>query len=364
MEKVIIQFRINPITGKVALVNTERGNRPRKKEAPMPYDDRPYVDSCQFCFGNEQMTPPAILEIPKGEWNIRFVDNKFPLLKGDKQGPDFIFGLNEIMGACGQHDVVIDHRSHGIRMHEMSQEHLTLLFATYQSRMAEIYKNQEIQLVQIFKNFGPGSGGSLLHTHSQIVGMPLVPHNIEAEIVNGQRYLRKTGRCIFCSLIDEARVFESQVYDSTEKLGRSQIQVGQFIIERSKYFVALIPFAPSHDYETWILPLQHRADYLDLSTEEIADLAWIFKRTMARLNAVIEGMQYNFFIHTLPHGEDYADSAAAFHMHLEIVPRITVETGFEKSTRIYVLEVDPAEAAKRLRNVPLEIKSEIQEEES
>lgn len=329
MSNDIAQFFRNPITSKVSLLSTARGNRPKGKTGT----------ECPFCAGNEDMTPPAIFEVPeeKGKNSrIRIVPNKYPLLPG------------------GAHDVIIDHDQHTILIPEMGDAHLTVLFSLFQKRMAEMYAaNQDVRLVQIFKNFGRDAGGSLPHTHSQMTAIPLVPHNIKAEINNGKKHYRQTGRCIFCDLIDETKTFMLTVYDSKEKMLQQRVDIGRYIIDRSQHFMALVQPAPSHDYEVWIIPLMHHADFLDFSAEEMSDFAGIFRRTMARLHAVIENLQYNFFIHSLPHGEKFDERKVFYHTHLEIVQRMTPESGFEKSTRLYLLEKDPAAVAEQLRNVQL-----------
>ena len=84
------------------------------------------------------------------------------------------------------------------------------------------------------------------------------------------------------------------------------------------------------------------------------DLALLFKRTMARLNILLGGVQYNFFIHSLPHGAEYAGSTTAFHWHIEICPRTSIPTGFEMGSGLSVNTIAPEDAAERLRSVALE----------
>jgi UDPglucose--hexose-1-phosphate uridylyltransferase len=74
---------------------------------------------------------------------------------------------------------------------------------------------------------------------------------------------------------------------------------------------------------------------------------------MARLNAVLGGAQYNFFFHSLPHGKQYAGSAASFHWHIEICPRTSIPSGFELGAGLFVNTICPEDAAERLRNVVL-----------
>ena len=103
-----------------------------------------------------------------------------------------------------------------------------------------------------------------------------------------------------------------------------------------------------------ILPLTHHADFLESTAEDHADLARVLRRTMARLDAVLGGAQYNYFLHSVPHGEDSSGNAASFHWHLEICPRTTIPSGFELGSGLFVNTISPEEAAETLRAVVLE----------
>lgn len=354
---IIREIRINPIVpSESVLVATARSMRPKKDEPPAPHNGRPHLDTCPFCSGNEGMTPPPIAQIPDdGPWQLRIVENKYPILGDDREDPDFGFGLQQTIDGYGRHEVVIDHSSHGIRIHEMDEKHLVLLFSTYRQRMEELYHSDErLQYVLIFKNFGPAAGASIAHTHSQIIAMPVVPDNVQAEVSYSRAYYQKSNRCIFCSLIDEALTFEATIYDRESGQIQRKINPGQFVVERSERFIAIKPFASRFEWEVHIFPLQHGADFIDIGPEDYTDLARLFKRTMARLNAVLGGAQYNFFIHSLPHGKVFSDCIPSFHWHIEICPRTSIPTGFELGSGLFVNTLCPEDAAERLRSVELE----------
>lgn len=354
MPKIVREIRINPVVPtESVLVATARSMRPKKDEPQTAHDARAHVDTCPFCSGNEGMTPPPIAQIPgDGPWQLRIVENKYPILGDDRENPDFAFGMQQAIDGYGRHEVVIDHSSHGIRVHEMDQEHLILLFSTYRQRMQQLYHSDErLQYVLIFKNFGPAAGASIAHTHSQIIAMPVVPDNVQAEVRNSLDYYQTSRKCIFCSLIDEALTFEATIYDRESGEVRRKINLGQFVIDRSDRFIAIKPFASRFEWEVHILPLKHSADFIDIGPEDYADLAGLFRRTMARLNAVLGGAQYNFFIHSLPHGRAFADSIPSFHWHIEICPRTSIPTGFELGSGLFVNTICPEDAAERLRNV-------------
>ena len=76
------EIRINPIVPtESVLVSTARGLRPRKTEQPSAMTTESKVTNCPFCKGNEAQTPPTLENWPnEQEWQIRIVENLFPVL--------------------------------------------------------------------------------------------------------------------------------------------------------------------------------------------------------------------------------------------------------------------------------------------
>ena len=356
-QKSVREIRINPIVPtESVLVSTARGMRPRKAEEKVDRDTRSYVETCPFCKGNEEKTPPEIMAYPDSEnWEIRIVPNLFPVLGDDKQQTGISFGLQQVIDGYGRHEVIIDNASHGIAIHEMEAEHLRNLFSTYRQRMQELYESDpRLKYVLVFKNFGPAAGASIPHTHSQIIATPVVPQNVEDEVVNSRQYHAKYNQCVFCSLIDEALTYEATIYDRESGEIRRKIDVGQYVVERGRHFVAIKPFASRYEWEVHILPLQHRSDFVEISNAERRDMAGVLKRAMARLDAVIGGAQYNFFLHSVPHNNEFSRCQDSYHWHLEICPRTSIPTGFELGSGLFVSTISPEQAAARLRAVELD----------
>ena len=359
------EIRLNPIVpAESVLVATARSMRPKKAEDLAPRDTRKHVETCPFCRGNEHKTPPAILAWPDAaNWQIRMVENLYPVLGDDRSQANFSFGLQQTIDGYGRHEVIIDHAEHGIAIHEMSEAHLAALFGVYRKRMRQLFESDDrLRYVLVFKNFGPAAGASIPHTHSQVIAMPVVPENVDAEVKNSADYYAKHHHCIFCALIDEALTFEATIYDRGTGAVRRKINVGQYVVERGEHFIAIKPFASRYEWEVHILPLVHQADFLDAETTDFDDLARVLKRTMARLDAVIGGAQYNFFLHSVPHGgadkkaggeHDRHAYAPSYHWHLEICPRTSIPTGFELGSGLFVNTINPEHAAERLRAVEL-----------
>ena len=363
-QHAVREIRINPIVpSESVLVATARSMRPRKEEEPAPRDTRRHVESCPFCTGNEDKTPPEIARFPAdGKWQIRIVENLYPVLGNDRQTPGLVFGLQQAIDGYGRHEVIVDHARHGIALHEMSIAHLRLLFHIYQSRSRELYElDDRLRYVLVFKNFGPAAGASMAHTHSQIIATPVIPQNVFDEITNSRFYYEKHHRCIFCAMIDEALTFETTIYDRDSGKIVRKIGVGQYVVERGKRFIAIKPFASRYEWEVHILPLQHNADFLHASEDDFDDLARVLKNTMARLDAVIGGAQYNYFLHTQPRDKQ-EKTAASYHWHLEICPRTSIPTGFELGSGLFVNTISPEDAARQLREVVLDEDDEAQKE--
>ena len=350
------EIRINPIVPtESVLVATARGMRPKNAEERIERDTRAVVDTCPFCRGNEERTPPQIKSYPEGdEWAIRIVPNLYPVLGDDRAQSNIAFGLQQVIDGYGRHEVVIDNASHGIALHEMTQAHLADLFSVYQQRMAELYaSDRRLKYVLVFKNFGAAAGASIAHTHSQIIATPVVPENVQNEVQHSREYHRKLNHCVFCSLIDEALTYEATIYDRDSGQIRRKINVGQYVVERGKHFVAIKPFASRFEWEIHILPLQHQADFLKANRDDLDDFARVLRRTMARLDKVVGGVQYNFFLHSVPHGNEYDDCQDSYHWHLEICPRTSIPTGFELGSGLFVSTVSPEAAAESLRDADI-----------
>ena len=98
-DKEIREIRINPIVpSESVLVATARSMRPKKAEEAAPRDTRKHVETCPFCRGNEDKTPPQIATYPDAEnWQIRIVENLYPVL-GDDRAPANVMSVESGFG--------------------------------------------------------------------------------------------------------------------------------------------------------------------------------------------------------------------------------------------------------------------------
>ncbi|ACN14093.1 GalT [Desulforapulum autotrophicum HRM2] len=356
VDQKIREIRINPIIpAESVLIATERGNRPEKKPGSASFDSRSLVSECPFCRGNENQTPGEILRVPgDGNWQIRVVQNLYPVFGDDHLLSDLNLGVHHVIDGYGQHEVVIDHANHGIQLYQMEQSHISRIFSLYRDRMKQLYTaNENHRYVLVFKNFGPAAGGSIAHTHSQIIAMPVVPANVEMEIDNSRKYFQNQGKCIFCTLMDESLTYEGTVYDRFSGEQKKRIEVEKYIVEKGDYFVAIKPFASRFPWEVHILPRQHCHDYCSISDTECLDLAGVLRRVMLRLHAVLGFVEYNYFLHSAPAVLKTPEDESSFHWHLELCPRTTIPNGFELGSGLAINTVSPERAVEQLRAVQI-----------
>jgi len=111
-------------------------------------------------------------------------------------------------------------------------------------------------------------------------------------------------------------------------------------------FIVIEPFVSRSPFETWILPLAHRATFGVATPEELAGFARTLNRVLGKFVEGLRDPAYNMVIQTAPQSEEDEDY---FHWHVKIFPRMTTPAGFELGTGVYINTVLPEAAADFLR---------------
>ncbi len=309
------ELRVDPVNGARVIVSPERGFRPI---AFSPDDYKDTVDSCPFCPGREELTPPEIMRVgDKKGWKIRVVPNKYPAVSGDKSQVFFREKLFFSKLANGYHEVVIETPDHFKDLVDHDEDHIFEILRIYRERYRKLIKKPGVRYVHIFRNWGKYAGASLPHPHTQIMAIGEVPSIVKKELEGMRR--RKT----LCRVLDV------------------EVRKKERLILNENGFVAITPFGSRFSYEVWIVPSEHEPDFGDATDERIRFLAGFLKKLLLAYRRVLGKFSYNFIIHSLP-DED-------FHWHIEILPRLVGLAGFEVGTGYYINTVQPETAAEKLR---------------
>ena len=113
-------------------------------------------------------------------------------------------------------------------------------------------------------------------------------------------------------------------------------------------YIAIEPLASRFAFETWILPMEHKNRFENISAKETYDLASGFQETIDRINAAVEKSSHNLVVHASPINEI---ENTLFHWHIEIMPKLGNVAGFEWGSGFYINPVFPETAAEVLRDV-------------
>lgn len=326
------ELRLNLITREWVIIETERAKRPAEFRLKRDKKNLPeFLDTCPFCPGNEHRTPREIMRIPDGDnWKIRVTPNKFAALSLEGTRERKNMGNRHLVTGVGRHEVIIESPIHNIDMSSMSVEDVADVIRIYKDRFIEIYNDLRIEHVIIFKNHGEGSGTSLGHPHSQVVGIPVTPIQVRNRIEEGIRYFDNTGECLMCASLND------------------EISDGRRIILNTDHFATFVPYAALSPFHTWIFPKRHCAAFSSIREEEIYDLAFNLKTILSKFNQGLENPDFNFILRS-EHPKEC--SSEYFHWYISIVPRVMQTTGFELGSGMYVNTAIPEESADFLRKV-------------
>ncbi|EKX49463.1 hypothetical protein GUITHDRAFT_104991 [Guillardia theta CCMP2712] len=340
-----------------------RANRPKQTVSFLTKqyakDCLTYEITCPFCMGNEHMTPKAILEYKSlrdpNAWDLRVIQNKYPAvtpltcLNATKDNHHHIFAdgriTNNEMPAVGHHEVCIENPQHNYIIATGNRESLDFMVRAWMERSADLHKDRFVKHVMLFKNNGGTAGASLLHPHSQIVALPVIPRQVEVQMKVCEEFYTKHGKSVFVQMAEE------------------ELEAGERVIERNEHFMAFVPFAAICPFETWILPLkslaQHQAYFHAMSEEERKSFVAILHRTMRRLHMVLDEPNYNLIVCSAPVPNRVGSAAYNFSVfyswQCRIFPRLGAGSmaGFEFGSGIFSNSNLPHLDASMLRDVQL-----------
>ena len=150
------------------MIAPSRGLRPGAGE---PVRDE--LESCPFCGGREDRTPPETLRLGD-PWRVRVIPNLYPALE--------------------RQEVVVHTPEHLRSVAELSSDQLELVAEAWQRRAAEVPG-----YVHAFVNEGREAGSSLPHTHSQLAwfaDQPPVPATERGLALDGETVLERDGLAV------------------------------------------------------------------------------------------------------------------------------------------------------------------------
>lgn len=326
------ELRQNFITKEWVILAPERSKRTEEFRTKKEKKEFPsYSPTCPFCPGNEHHTPPELFSVKKdGNWIVRVVPNKFPALEREGEKIRSLKGIKKSITGVGIHEVLIESPIHNISIPFMDEEQILTVVETYKIRYMEAWKNPAVEMVLIFKNHGEEAGTSLEHSHSQLIGIPLIPTDTRQRLWDAMRYYDENGECIYCRNLEE------------------ELRDKERIIFETKNFVVFIPYAAHTPFHTWIFPKNHRCSFADAKDDEMEEFARILKSILLKFFKGLNDPDYNILVRSYPPGKG---AERFFHWYVSIVPRLTKLAGFELGSGMFINTSLPEKDAKYLRSI-------------
>lgn len=262
------------------------------------------------------------------DWSLQVIPNKYPAFTHHGTcGTVWNEGPFEVRDGHGFHEVIIT-RDHERHIALLSREEVSEVIRAYRARYLALKEDQCLKYIALFHNHGPSAGASLPHPHSQLIAIPVLPPDIQRSLRGSNFYFRKYGKCVHCVM---------NRWERTDK---------KRIVFENDLFIAFCPFVSRNAFEVRIFPKKHEAYFYTITDSAITQLADTLRTSLHKLYEVLKNPDYNFFIHTAPLG---AKKYSTYHWHIEIVPKTATWAGFELSTGIHLVTIDPKDAAAHLR---------------
>lgn len=312
------ELRIDTITNDIIIFASDRAKRPldKVKKEEFSREKNEYEENCPFCRGNEHIADEATEEIrDETGWIARSVYNKYPILD---------YSSDEIFGT---HEVIVENYRHDATFYDMSEEEFIIVFKMYINRYKHLMNEENIEYVNLFKNFLRKAGASLMHPHSQIMSMSVIPPEIINELLVAKDYYNINGSNIYEDIVND------------------ELEYGKRIVYSGKKFTAMIPYASKNPGEIRII-FDTGVKLENLKEDDIAELAYAFKGIFRNFEKLYGFMPFNICVHTHP---IQINTERYFNMHMHIFPRKFNFGGFELGTDMYVCSSIPEETAQFMK---------------
>lgn len=328
----ISELRRDIVSGAWVVIATGRGKRPHDF---LKQRRQVFKQSKLTCPFERPESPPLLSynndgRTTENNWWVQVVPNKYPAFG---KGICAVFksaGPYEWAEGVGFHELVIS-RDHARPFGLMTDREAELVLRAYQARYLAFKDDSCVEYVSIFHNHGRLAGATIVHPHSQIIAIPVVPPDIARSLRGSADYTEKYGSCAHCAIL---------AYEIKEKVR---------IVYENDRFAVTTPYASKAAFQMRIYPKRHGAHFEIITDTDRLLLANALRISLAKLANGLKNPDFNFFIHTAPTGDSHQFDH--YHWHIEIMPKTAIWAGFEIGTGIEISTIAPEAAAEFLRGI-------------
>jgi UDPglucose--hexose-1-phosphate uridylyltransferase len=294
---------------------------------------------CPYCPGNSKNSDQLILSfvVKNGmlqrlydsedmdeDWSIRVYECKNPVVSTN---PNHEYSERPFYRepAYGYDFIVIPTPKHNLSLTDLSIDQWTNLLLVLQDRVRWLYSQRGVAYVAIYASRGDNAGNTITHPHFHITTFSSIPPVIEKEAKTFQQMMNENGSCPTCNMIESESNGPRQLF-STDS------------------FIAMVPWAPTYNYEFWICPKRHSTFFSKTIQKDIFDLSLVICSSMRGMDKVLGKTDFSMAFHISPEKKN----SRQLHWHIEIYPIIKSWSGLERGFGIFVNLPNPEYSAQEL----------------
>ncbi len=322
------EFRHDRISGRWVVVAIDRAKRPhsfaaapavKNKRDPFIPDNIPPTDI------TGQVKNDGVTYSVDSSWKTIAIKNAFPFVTpGDGTEPHL---SGRERDGYGFHEIVVHSPDKDRDFADFETAQTEAVISLILERFRWLAMQPHIEHVQIFTNRGQEAGASVVHPHSQIVALPLVPPYVEHIVSAAARHYASHDEAVIDHVIE-----------------REQRENTRIVIDNEQFLV-YCPYASRADYHIRLVP-KLGGNFRDIKADMVTDLARLINDVFRRYRAI--GIpSYNMHIRTAP---IHADGLDGFRWYIDVLPHVSTPGGLELSTGLYVITTLPEDAATAFRD--------------
>ncbi|WKX72239.1 galactose-1-phosphate uridylyltransferase [Streptomyces sp. XD-27] len=284
----------------------------------------PPADQCPLC----PSRPGGPSEIPAADYDVVVFENRFPSLAGD-------------LGRC---EVVCFTSDHDASFADLTEDRAALVLEAWTDRTAELAGFPGVEQVFCFENRGAEIGVTLGHPHGQIYGYPFATPRTETMLRSLAGHRERTGgRNLFDDVVAEERAD------------------GRRIVAEGEHWTAFVPYAAHWPYEVHLYPRRRVPDLRGLDAAARTEFPQLYLELLRRFDRIFgPGQPPTPYIAGWHQAPFRHPERAEFALHLELFTirrtagKLKFLAGSESGMNVFINDVPPEAAARRLREVTSE----------
>ena len=227
--------------------------------------------------------------------------------------------------------MLIDSPRHTKGLADLGEAHAGDVLALLQERARALADAPGVRFVCAFKNHGAQAGASILHSHFQILGLPVHAGNFEKKLDKETAFYRERNTALLDHLLEAER-----------EGGERMVETGE---EGAAVFC---PWASRFPYLAYITPWPTESCFTRSAPETLVAVGAALARSLRRYKELLHDPPFNLSFLLAVNAVE--ESLVAHRWHIELFPRLTPQAALETGLGAHINEVAPERAAEALRN--------------